>query len=312
MYDTIEEIASLFGEIAESVSLEFKSGRMLDKLTSDVRSELVKDVTAFANAGGGTIVIGIGEDRSGNSNTASKFEVVSNTQVSVDQLGSIVKSNSDPVFGAFEIRELRHDGGRIFVIEIEQGDTAHQSKCDKRYYQRTGTSSEAMYDFAIRDVMNRRTRASVTIEFEIERLDNPSNAGQPIYRIIPFLRNDGNVTARHWALYFYLPAAVAKIGSVRAGMPVRHLGNIEHNGIEYTRVELHSGPTPIDQAGTLLLPGQRHRLTLDRWFAELDLGVTDYMRTQLERSAPPVRWSFFLDDAPRRDGEIPFSVWCKS
>lgn len=311
MYDTVGEIEALFNEEPESFALEYKSGRVFDSLSSTVRGEFVKDVSAFANGGGGTLIIGVAEGRDEQRSMATEFAPVTNAKISVEQLTSIIKSNTDPVFSAFHIKVLNHTVGRVFVIEIDQADTAHQNRLDRLYYQRTGVVSEPMYDFAIRDVMNRRTRPQVTLDFAFQLIQHSLDLEHYLYRVVPSLINHGGVTARHWALSVDLPATIAKIGAIRAGMPMRHMGNIRHSGIEYHRVELHSGPTPNNPAGTLILPGQTRQLTLDGAFAEMDLSVSKEQRLALERSKPPLHWSFFLDDAPRKDGEIAFSVWCK-
>ena len=311
MYETIEAVETLFNEEAESLSLEYKSGRVFDNLSSTVRCELVKDVTAFANGGGGTLIVGVAEGRDAQRSIATGFEPVTNAKVSVEQLTSIIKSNTDPVFGAFHISVLSHAAGRVFVIQIEQADTAHQNRLDQRYYQRTGVISEPMYDFAIRDVMNRHTRPLVTLDFQIEVIQRALDLQLQVLRVVPSITNSGTLTARHWALSVDLPANVAKIGTLHIGMPMRHKGNVKLNGLEYQRVELHSGPTPNNPAGTLLLPGQTRRLTLDGGFAEMDLNVNKEARLFMERNSPALRWSFFLDDAPRKDGEIAYLDWCK-
>jgi len=304
MYDSIEEIEALIGE-EETVSLEFKAGRMFEGQID--RTELVKDVTAFANAAGGAIIVGIAENRE--TRIATSIEPVSNeSKVTIEQLTEIIKSNTDPVFGAFRIRELQHHKGRVFVIEVDQADTAHQNKRNFNYYQRLGPTSSPMYDFAIRDVMNRRTRPHVAVTFDVEDLEQ---LGSVAVRIVPIVTNEGSVTARHWSLWLDLPANVSTFGAVRPGMPARHMGNVKRNGIDYRRVEFHSGPNLKNQAGTLLLPGQTWRLNLDSAFPELDLRVTATEARWTEANRPPVHWTLFLDDSPRQEGMIPYSDWSR-
>ena len=312
MYDTIEEIEALFNEEAESLSLEYKSGLGFNELSSKARTEFVKDVSAFANGGGGVLIIGVAEGGDGKRSVATGFQPVTNDKISVEQLTNIIKSSTDPVFSAFRIKVLTHIAGRVFVIEIDQADTAHQNRLDRLYYQRTGVLSEPMYDFSIRDVMNRRTHARVKLDFEIQTVQHALDRQHSVYRVVPSLFNEGTITARHWALSVDLPADAAKIGMIHRDMPMRHRGNVKHNGIEYQRVELHSGQTLNSGAGTLLLPGQARLLTLDSAFAEMDLDVSKEKRVLLERSKPPLHWSFFLDDTPRKDGEVSFSDWCKN
>lgn len=200
MYDSIEEIEALFNEEAESLKLEYKAGRVFETLSSDVRKEFVKDVSAFANGGGGTLIIGVAEGRDGKRSIATGFDPITNAKISVEQLTSIIKSNTDPVFGEFHIKQLEHPGGRVFVIEIEQADTAHQNRLDRLYYQRTGVLSEPMFDFAIRDVMNRRTHPRVVLDFTFQIVQHAISPESCILRAVPRLLNDGSVTARHWAL----------------------------------------------------------------------------------------------------------------
>lgn len=312
MYDTIDEIAALFEEEVESFKLEYKSGRVFDSMSSDVRKEFVKDVSAFANGGGGTLIIGVAEGRDGQRSIAVGFEPVTNEKITIEQLTNIIKSNTDPVFGAFHIKQLEHPGGRVFVVNVEQADTAHQNRVDRLYYQRTGVVSDPMYDFAIRDVMNRRTHPRVKLDLRVN-IRQQAIAPKPfvLYQVFPSLFNEGRITARYWALSVDLPSNVGKIGSIRAGMPMRNMGNVKHNGIDYIRVELHSAPTPVTPDGTLLLPGQTRVLSLDRGFAELELHVSDEQRLELARNEPSLYWSFYLDDSPRTDGEVAFSEWCK-
>lgn len=310
MYDTVDEIAALFGEEAESHTLEFKSGRNFDNLSSQVRSEFVKDVSAFANGGGGTLIIGVAEKRDGQRSVAATFDPITNDRLTLEQLTSIIKSNTDPVFSDFAIKSIDlPTGGRVFVISIEKAGTAHQNKLDQRYYQRTGPISESMFDFAIRDVMNRRTRPHVKATFEIQTTFNQPERQKQAYRVVPSLSNEGTLTARHWALIVDLPANVAKVGTVTPGMPMRHRGNVTHNAIEFMRIELHSGPTTRNPGGTLLLPGQTLSLTLDIAFAELGIEISMDKRPGVQRDKPSLYSSFFLDDAPRTDEEIPFSRW---
>jgi hypothetical protein len=310
MYESIAEIEALLGQEAESISLDFKSGLTFNQFSDKERSELIKDVTAFANAAGGTIIIGVSEDKSGSSNIASSIEPVTNPKISVDQLTLTIKSNTEPSFSAFRIVELTVESGRVFVIQIEQADTAHQNRRDFKYYQRTGTISEPMYDFAIRDVMNRRTHPRLKLDFEFQVVRRSLDSQECIYRVVPRILNVGSVTARHWALSVDLPASVAKIGTIYPGMPMRHKGNVNRRGVQYSRVELHSGPTTNNPVGTMLLPGQERLLGLESSFAEMDLDVSHEKRVLLERSKAALHWSLFLDDAPREDGEIPFSEWC--
>ncbi|GJH23696.1 helix-turn-helix domain-containing protein [Caballeronia novacaledonica] len=308
MYSNIDEITALFNAEAESVALEFKSGRTFQELSSDVRREFVKDVTAFANASGGTIIIGVAEARDGQRNLASAFEPVTNQRVSADQLTSILKSNTDPVFSDFRVIPLEVPGGRVFVIEIEQADTAHQNRLDQRYYQRTGPISEPMYDFAIRDVMNRRKAPRLAVALTVQNIRRGAEVHR--YRVLPRLTNEGTLTAHHWTLKLSVPASIADLRQ-QANFIVTPGPNFRHAGVDYTPFEYSSERLTAGMNGLRLLPGQELVLSVNAGFSELDLEVdAERFHRDLENLEPALQWSLFLDDAPRKDGELPFNDWC--
>lgn len=57
---TLESIVELIGKASESQFLEFKRGQALDEIDkSQIKEEIVRDVSAFTNAGGGTIIYGL-------------------------------------------------------------------------------------------------------------------------------------------------------------------------------------------------------------------------------------------------------------
>ncbi|MDN7745915.1 ATP-binding protein [Burkholderia multivorans] len=147
MFETLDQIEALLGT-EEGISMEFKSGLTLNDLNNGTRSELVKDVTALANAAGGTIIYGIAEQRTADGRSvADRLDPVVNQRITEDQLTMIIVSNTDPPLRGLNIRTvLVAPNSRVIVIDVEQADTAHQNRLDRRYYQRVGAISEPMYD----------------------------------------------------------------------------------------------------------------------------------------------------------------------
>jgi hypothetical protein len=93
-----------------------------------------------------------------------------------------------------------------FVLEIPQGATAHQAT-DHRYYRRYNFQSLPMLDHEIRDVMNRKERASILVEAEFviwSRPDKEGHHGRLIFRI----HNTSNVFVRYVALVASSPIRI--------------------------------------------------------------------------------------------------------
>ncbi|WP_438391197.1 AlbA family DNA-binding domain-containing protein [Caballeronia sp. DA-9] len=208
MYETIEDIQAIRDVATESVSLEFKAGAKLDNMNDRARMDLIADVTAFANAGGGALIYGLGEIRRDGKSHAGDISPVQDARMTQDRLREIIVSNTDPVLRCFTITYIAAGGGSIFVVKVEEGDTAYQNGCDRRYYGRIDASAQPMHGFAIRDLMNRRTRPHVTASFrKITRGD--IRGDQREYVLLGEPRNEGNLTAHHWALRAAIPDVIA-------------------------------------------------------------------------------------------------------
>lgn len=307
MYDTLEEITALLGQAEESVSLEFKSGRTFDEFNS-ARSELVKDVTAFANAGGGTILFGIQSRLDGGRSVADQLEPVTNQAITKDRLAEIIWSNTDPPFGGFKIDVIPVAGTEaIYVIRVDQGDTAYQNRIDRKFYQRVEAMSQPMYAFAIRDVMNRRTTAVVRAVLNVR----PISLGPDFhhYRIVPTLTNDGMVTAHHWTLQVDVPCRPVRI-EMQTPLTVMIRGEIEFEHWTLQRYEYSSERRPA-ATNLRLLPGEQKVLDVGAGFPDFVLEITSNVGQQLLRNRPPIHWSLFVDNAPKQEGTIDYDDWCQ-
>jgi Putative DNA-binding domain len=149
--ETRDDLQSLIDdEIPESLTLEYKSSAGLAK-DSKSRDELCKDVSAFANSSGGQIVYGIEEKN----NKPVRIDVGSD--MPREWIEQVINSNIHPRIRGLIITPISLEGSRqAFVLTVPTSNTAHQAP-DKKYYRRFNFESVAMYDYEIRDVMNRST-----------------------------------------------------------------------------------------------------------------------------------------------------------
>jgi hypothetical protein len=308
MYKTEDELRALLNLEAESVSLEFKDGAKLNSLSNDARKDLVVDVTAMANSGGGTIIYGIAEQkqRDGRS-VASSISPVTDERITQDRLREIIYSNTDPALSGFNVKCIPVAGGQVIVIEVTEGETAYQNKLDRRYYNRVDASSAPMYGFAVRDVMNRRTKPRVIVEFDVKPVEVNSNRHR--YHVFPVLKNIGNLTANHWTLHVGLPGALSKIQTNPWGavsqLPDKYPVDTYATWYEFSSEKSHG-------AAPRVLPGQSRRLGGSEGFAQFEIEI-DSNRDRLIAAdrRPSLWWILFLDDAPRTEGELPYDKWSR-
>lgn len=192
-----EDIVSLVrnGE-KESLTLEYKSCGALQKQDDKKKEEISKDVSAFANAAGGTIVYGVMEDKDKHLPTRldAGFEP---GDISKEWLEQVINSTIHPRLGEFYINQVElpttAPGKVLYVVEIPQSVTTppHQAK-DHRYYKRYNFQVLPMEDYEIRDVMNRSRVPDLNIE--VNRVPCPYDGSGGV-RLSLTIWNRGQATA---------------------------------------------------------------------------------------------------------------------
>ncbi len=310
MFERIEDVQDLLGQAVETVSLEFKSGRFFNGFSRDPakKTELIKDVTAFANAGGGVLIYGISERREGTESVADAFEPVPAGSVSRDQLTQLIHGNTDPPLTGFKINAFDVDGGQVMVIEVNEGHTATQNKLDYLFYQRVEATNVRMGGYAIRDVMNRRT--APILEAFLDVHSGGMGQHRHNYVVSPRVKNVGAVTAAHWRLFVEIPAGLNV--TIEAQMPQlvipRQAINID--GEDYNRYEYSSERGPA-LTSMRLLPGEEMSFVQNRGFSVLVVEVNDAIARHALRNEPPLRWTLHVDNSRPLTGVVLYRDWCQ-
>lgn len=155
----------------ESIRLECKSGRLLDRSPEKAAEDLSKAVSAFANTEGGFLIIGIAEEERGKLRVASRIDGVLATDWPTHRLQQLIESNVHPPLMGLRIHrvQLPQLNDRVaFVIEVPPGRTAHQAK-DCRYYGRSELETKPLRDFDIRLRMERGKALHATIAVSVRR-----------------------------------------------------------------------------------------------------------------------------------------------
>jgi hypothetical protein len=140
----------------ESLTLDYKASAGLAK-TDKCRSDLSKDVSAFANSAGGFLVYGMLE----NKHVPTAIDVgVDRNVITKEWLESVIKSVIQPVVDDLVIKQidLPSKGANkvAYMVQIAQATARapHQAN-DYRYYKRFNFESTPMEDYEVRDLMRR-------------------------------------------------------------------------------------------------------------------------------------------------------------
>lgn len=168
---TEDDLQKLIGQY-ESMRLEFKASALFSESPEKVKDKLSRLVSAFANSEGGTIIIGIKEEKG-----KGKADIASSIDNGVDLkeypqswLQGIITANISPFLPGIRVRPIPlsgNDGRVAYVIYIPNGSTAYQAS-DKIYYSRSEYQVNPMPDHEIRLRMMKGQRPQATVEI-VER-----------------------------------------------------------------------------------------------------------------------------------------------
>lgn len=144
---------------SENYHLEFKDIKLITNNPTNndpIAKSLTKEVSAFANAEGGTIIIGLAEDNSKPAK-ANKLEGVELSVMDSEKLQRIVESNFSPHLSGMRFKAIPLSTTPVtyaFIIIVPQGSNAYQSK-ERIYYGRSEYECKPLHDTMIRLLINR-------------------------------------------------------------------------------------------------------------------------------------------------------------
>lgn len=180
---TQEELQNLIDtRVEENLHLEYKSAGSLERIDSK-KLEISKDVSAFANSDGWTIIYGIKEfDEKDKKHLPEKITPINRISYSKEWLEQVINSNIQPKINGLTIKSISLNSSHsdvAYVVEIPKSNTVHQS-WNKAYYKRRNFLVDPMEDYEIRDVMNRLSSPELDlildqnlISFNIDTLSFP-------------------------------------------------------------------------------------------------------------------------------------------
>ncbi len=191
--------------IEESLTLEYKSAEALDR-GEYRKKEITKDVSAMANAAGGTLIYGICEHSAPDKrHLPEKITPVNRNEFPrewVEQIINAIRPRIDGIV-IHSVALSSGDADAAYVIEIPQSNTAHQAS-DHRYYKRFNFQSVPMEDYEVRDVIFREQTPDIHLNFLLEVSDENG------WSLTVKARNQGSAFAQYVACLLDVPTVLLR------------------------------------------------------------------------------------------------------
>jgi Putative DNA-binding domain len=237
---TEDEILQLIDSGQEEfIELDFKRAESLNNTDSN-KKELGKDVSAFANTIGGTIIYGIEED-SNSPHKAIKLSPVDPRAATKEWIEQVINSRIQPRLYGVRIQPINlpksAPGSVVYVVTIPEGTTAHQAS-DQRYYKRFNFESVPMHDYEIRQILNRVVRPHY--KAWLKAWQYTSIGSNIVIAFRAMVVNSSEITAHDPNAMLYLPMAdfalsgeaweVTPIGECRYRRFVGEVGKLWYPG----------------------------------------------------------------------------------
>lgn len=293
-------------KIEESQSLEYKAAGALSKANKE---EITKDVSAMANAGGGTIIYGISEfSDKAKKYLPEKLSPVIRTEFGKEWLEQVI-NNIKPRIDNLVIHPVPLDSGTdhvAYVVEVPQGVTAHQA-LDFKYYRRYNFEVRAMVDDEICDVMARKQHPLISLDFEFTLETRYSQMPMPMQKNsedVFYLNVHARNTGKTYAKYVNCVIDVPRI--LLGAKQSMDKTTFEKDGVVYCQLETDNthrdimgrvggfptyGPSRYDP----MLPGPTRKLATFR---------ISPLENVIRSEKCFLRWVVYADNASPNSGEI--------
>ncbi len=195
--DDIEDFIN--NEVEENVHLDYKASGALDK-EDKKRTEITKDVSAFANSDGGIIVYGVSEEDH-RPKGISPIDGRVYTKEWLENVIQLIQPRIDNLkIYPVRINDLEQS---IYVVKIPRSGNAPHMARDKRYYKRFNFKSEPMEDYEVKDLYNRSVTYDLVITgcsfYKVEETED-----RITYELIANVANVGHHACESFKLNYYI------------------------------------------------------------------------------------------------------------
>lgn len=233
----IQDIQKLIDRrIEEDRYLEYKAADILKN-----PSKLSEWVSAFLNAEGGLIIIGVHEDKEKTEDRI--YERVLPTRIGfvgaeypkerVEQLiFSNIRSSSKPAINIYPVRDGADPSKAIYLVEIPQEDNPPYQAADHKYYRRLNVTKYPMEHYEIAEFFGRRRKPFLTLILELINVKIEDPLYQFTLRFL--LQNVGKAIAKYTKVttsfenleIVYTEGNVRRIDDLRQTPSIQHIDNV--------------------------------------------------------------------------------------
>lgn len=148
MYNILDLIAQ-----GENICLEFKN--------RDVRPDsLAREMVAFSNTSGGTVLVGVEDDGTITGVDASKCE---------EWVTNISRNNVSPAI-TIDVKTAIHDGKIVLIIKVPKGKDKPYQTNDGKFWIRAGSTNRS----ATKEELSRLFQQAGLVHFDISPVENSS------------------------------------------------------------------------------------------------------------------------------------------
>jgi len=168
-WDEADILSLIKDKVQESLTLDYKKSDALAR-TEGKKTELSKDVSAFANSTGGVILYGMEEDK----HYPIKIDGgLDPDDISKEWIEQVINSTIHPKIDGLRINQIalnQSSPGRVmYAVTIPAATfrAPHQAN-DKRYYKRYNFQSVPMEDYEIRDTYRRASSPDLWVHFRFD------------------------------------------------------------------------------------------------------------------------------------------------
>lgn len=153
----------------ESHSLEFKRKSVATEaaLSKDDRKLLGEALSGFANATGGTLIIGIGTQNINGIDRANTLQVISNIDAVANNYRAYANDCVSPPVDGLSVKSISDDNGNgVLLIDIPRGQSRpHMSNAPghQKYYRRVADSFVPMQHYEVEEMMRAKTVPKLTL-----------------------------------------------------------------------------------------------------------------------------------------------------